>query len=681
MKKILAATFAVSAILVSCEPKPIHPVDVVEAPDFVAVIDNPAAVSRASFTLEDNLFHRSWDAADEILVKGSGSAVFKTTVSGDKADLEKVSGEAGNGPFTAYYPSDLEDNMVLPAVIRYSPLPSVKSPMVAVSNNKVLPFKSVTGLLAVNFTSDEEVVVKTVTITANQPLSGNYSIVDGNAVLSGSEGVVVDCGEEGVTVGSSVCPFYIELPQGIYDNIKFLIVDNFGRERVLALAKRPVTVERAKVAEYPVNISTLRKNRAVMISGPEFNVLAKRLASGSAVKGSEVADNNITKIVLDVKSSVKTGTEISDPDSDMPVYANYDSGVLTLSTEGSEIYTGEDASCLFRNFGALEEIVNLKALNTELATNMKQMFSQDRATTYKLSSLDLSMFNTVNVTAMDSMFYSMSALKSADISSFKADKCETMSHLFDLNTALTSVKFGPEFNSEKVTDMSYMFNYCSSLTDVNLENVKTTSVVTMANMFTYSSSLKSLNLSSFSGEKLENMMGMFMNCSSLESLDLTAMNTANVTNMNSLFMNCTSLKTIDLSKFDTTNVTLMINLFRNCSSIEELDLTSFNLTVNDPKADFIFDQMKSLKTLKLAMTFVIATKPNSIACNSGEAYAMRTSSIPGFLTIVCPQPVAEWCAVSTFRWLNSGYSGQKAIPVIFKDIDTGEEIPVTWPAN
>ena len=81
---------------------------------------------------------------------------------------------------------------------------------------------------------------------------------------------------------------------------------------------------------------------------------------------------------------------------------------------------------------------------------------------------------------------------------------------------------------------------------------------------------------------LTNLSYMFDHCSSLKELNLSSFNTNQVTNMSYMFCDCSSLKELDLSSFNTNQVTNMSRMFCDCSSLKELDLLSFNTNkVND----------------------------------------------------------------------------------------------------
>ena len=56
------------------------------------------------------------------------------------------------------------------------------------------------------------------------------------------------------------------------------------------------------------------------------------------------------------------------------------------------------------------------------------------------------------------------------------------------------------------------------------------------------SSLESIDLSKFNTDKVTNMSYMFYDCSSLKSIDLSKFNTDKVTDMDYMFYGCSSLK-------------------------------------------------------------------------------------------------------------------------------------------
>ena len=148
----------------------------------------------------------------------------------------------------------------------------------------------------------------------------------------------------------------------------------------------------------------------------------------------------------------------------------------------------------------------------------------------------------------------------------------TPTSLYKFFANLTKLKTitGLEYlNTEKVTNMSYMFFNCSSLTSLDVTHFNTAKVTNMNRMFGYCSSLTSLDVTHFNTAKVTNMNRMFECCSSLTSLDVTYFNTANVTGMNNMFYSCSALTTIYASdNFVTDKVEYSYNMFYDCTSLK-----------------------------------------------------------------------------------------------------------------
>ena len=188
-----------------------------------------------------------------------------------------------------------------------------------------------------------------------------------------------------------------------------------------------------------------------------------------------------------------------------------------------------------------------------------------------LETIDLSSFNTNNVTNMMNMFSYCKSLKSIDLSSFNTDNVTNMYGMFWGCESLESIDLSA-FNTKNVTNMELMFSGCKSLKSIDLSSFNTKNVTKMRHMFSGCESLKSIDLSSFNTNNVTDMYEMFKHCESLKSIDLSSFNTNNVTNMSHLFNKCSSLKSIDLSSFSSNNVTNMNKIFNDCSSLNKKNI-------------------------------------------------------------------------------------------------------------
>ena len=176
-----------------------------------------------------------------------------------------------------------------------------------------------------------------------------------------------------------------------------------------------------------------------------------------------------------------------------------------------------------------------------------------------------------------SLFAGLTKLKTVDLSKFDTSEVTNMSKFFQSCSALTSVTFGENFNTAAVTDMSYMFDR-TALTSVDLSKFTTDAVTTMEGMFA-NSSFTSLDLSGFATSNVTNMASMFSGADALGELVLTGFNTEKVTDMSSMFAG-TALEEVDVSMFSTANVTDMTSMFANMESLIYIDVSSFTVGAN-----------------------------------------------------------------------------------------------------
>ena len=131
------------------------------------------------------------------------------------------------------------------------------------------------------------------------------------------------------------------------------------------------------------------------------------------------------------------------------------------------------------------------------------------------------------------------------------------------------------FDSSQVTDVKFFFSRCTSLKSINFKNFDTRKIQSMESMFSGCSSLVSLDLSKFDTSLVNSMRSMFSDCSSLVSLDLSNFNTTLLDKIEYMFNNAESLISLDLSNFDTSLITIMTNVFNGCKSLVYINLNSF----------------------------------------------------------------------------------------------------------
>ena len=196
------------------------------------------------------------------------------------------------------------------------------------------------------------------------------------------------------------------------------------------------------------------------------------------------------------------------------------------------------------------------------------------------------------LTKTNHMFYECENIISLDLSDFDTENVTNMCYMF-ANCGALNLNLS-NFNTENVTNMRNMFWNCYYLTNLDLSSFNTQKVKDMQGIFCRCTRLINLNLSSFNTQNITSMINMFNCCCSLKYLNLSSFNTENVKDMAVMFDYCKSLISLDLSNFNTQNVKNMYGMFAHCESLISLDLRNFNIQ-NDTFADLMFVECKSLK--------------------------------------------------------------------------------------
>ena len=124
--------------------------------------------------------------------------------------------------------------------------------------------------------------------------------------------------------------------------------------------------------------------------------------------------------------------------------------------------------------------------------------------------------------------------------------------------------------------------------------------------------LSCTNLKSALGIKLTskttNMNSMFNGCSSLTSLNVNNWNTSKVTNMGYMFNGCSKLTSLDVSNFNTSNVTTMAGMFNGCSSLRKVNLKYVNQSTVSKIHENLLDRSSTTKGYILSLVNLTSDK-------------------------------------------------------------------------
>lgn len=227
--------------------------------------------------------------------------------------------------------------------------------------------------------------------------------------------------------------------------------------------------------------------------------------------------------------------------------------------------------------------------------------------------------NTEKVTDMSFMFYECTALKNLNLSYFNTKSVTNMSNMFYNCKTLKTLDLS-NFETENVKDMESMFSNCTQLNTLTLsDKFNTQNVTSMRTMFNFCANIISLNLSGFDTKEVTDMRYMFKNCQNLTSLDLSKFNTQNVEDMIGVFNCCYKLTSLDLSNFNTQKVTNMGSMFSYCTGLKTIDIRNFNTKiVKNMRA--MFENCNNLTTIYVGNDFVVneSTTGNDMFTNCSK---------------------------------------------------------------
>ena len=167
----------------------------------------------------------------------------------------------------------------------------------------------------------------------------------------------------------------------------------------------------------------------------------------------------------------------------------------------------------------------------------------------KCVDFDLDNLDTSKTTVMDGMFQYCTSVRELNISKFDTMNVNSMARMFDGCNVLYDLTLPEHFVTSSVVDISYLFNECQQMV--------------------------AFDVSDWDVSNVQNMAGLFQNCFRLSSIDVSNWDTSNVTTMSSAFRMCENLIALDLSTWNTSSVTLMSNIFWN-SGIQHLDISGFD---------------------------------------------------------------------------------------------------------
>ena len=381
----------------------------------------------------------------------------------------------------------------------------------------------------------------------------------------------------------------IQLPKAVFGettNTNSMFMNSSSNIILLPQATFAKTTDFSNMFKGATNASTIDLSKitfsaATNLSGMFQDTSAEQLT----LNNTNLAGNNITDMSFMFKNSKVKNIDLG----------SMQTGPLTSIVE------------MFKNTNNLETITLPSVFNTSNITDMSSLFENN----IKLTTINnLANLDTTNVQNMSRMFASDFYLPMQNIiPNLRANKVEDTSYMFYGTRATSPVVFPATFDTENLTDMSYMFMGFTvpslDISNFKLGNVttmegtfsaesKTTAVgpvtwpsgqinmphlTTMRALFKYNTAQNQIILPILKTPTLTDTSYMFYGIGRIDKIDnINALDTANVTTMEGMFAyNDTSLMKGENVKFEfNTGKAKNMNLMFKNSYVNYLDLSSFD---------------------------------------------------------------------------------------------------------
>lgn len=239
-----------------------------------------------------------WSKGDQISVSSEGvTNVYELDGDGgaESGDFNWVSGNTlPAGSLVAYFPQTITPaNMVWPSDQTYKE--EVGAPMIATLAEydgkaiENLTFTNLGAILRLNLkTSKESIKVATITVAADQPLSGAFTVSENAAVISEGNGkVTLNCGE-GVEIGTSDSYFNLAVPANAadakYTNVVITVVTTEGLTCDKHVASLGKTLARNNVYNIAMTMNDFAKYEGPVSANMAKNSVAIKWQNEDDVK-------------------------------------------------------------------------------------------------------------------------------------------------------------------------------------------------------------------------------------------------------------------------------------------------------------------------------------------------------------------------------------------------------------
>lgn len=252
---------------------------------------------------------------------------------------------------------------------------------------------------------------------------------------------------------------------------------------------------------------------------------------------------------------------------------------------------------LFSGCMSLKNLDFISSWNTSKVTSLNSTFNS----CINIEKLDLHNWDVSKVTNITSLFNTCISLKQLNITGWQISGITSLSSIFYRCICLKEIDLSNWHITNACNSIYACFYSCCSLQYLNIPNdwdlsgiSANTGSSVASDIFSRCHSLKRITgISNWNLNKATAASSIFNECFSLEEVDVSGWNVSKLTSFSSLFANCWSLKNIDVSNWDTSSCTNFSSMFNNCRSLKTVNVSNFNVS-NATNLSSMFNSCYSL---------------------------------------------------------------------------------------
>lgn len=335
---------------------------------------------------------------------------------------------------------------------------------------------------------------------------------------------------------------------------------------------------------------------------------AASLPDGKAFNAS--LPSGVTKVTFRVNADAIPGeTEVFDN-----VFKSTSGNEITFRSAGGKfLLQSTDMSGMFKDRQHLTDISGLNQIDWTGVTDLSEMFSGCTALeSCYLANTNLKGEALVN---MSKMFLNCASLKSAFFpEEFNTSKVTDMSYLY-AGSDIGNSSYYNRFDTSSLVDASYMFSGWrgGGYDTINLTSWNVRKVTNMEGMFK-DADVKYVKTAGWNTSQLNNVKDMFRGCAKLMDASSLKLDITKVKDMSGMFCGCTSLQSADLSSLSGEIVSNMNEMFKGCAALNTINISRIDVKTST-SLDGTFDGCKKVGEFIVGKDF-----------NINDAYATSTST-------------------------------------------------------